>query len=280
MDNYYNLLTDSARLAYDSAVKEYGNMIISEAYSIAKQNNTATEIALSDIQEAKRQLSERNVNNHDSIHEESIRDRAYVNNNHKSRNYFNLRYERSKLIIYLIFIASVAYLVFGIVFFVIYRYKQELVFNPSYSVFGVGIIGILVSFFTYLLLGYKYKKSFIQSEIRKSREQNEMLYMLWHQIEEYGYQLQKDKNRDIYGFGVSSVIDYLSDLLKDQGDDLKLRKVLQIRNRLIYSDPDYLSPEEKEETILMAKDIVNMLEQKLIKIEEAKNSYRDLDIDN
>ena len=142
MEQYYNLLTKSAENALNTMTKEFSDRILSDAYSIAKQNNTSEEITLNDIQEAKRHFTERSVNNNSFISGMNSRYRVYGDTkNSQIRNSFNLRYERTKSIIYLFFIVSLAYLIFGSLFYLYGQYHNKLE-EPDLVFLGIGVIGI------------------------------------------------------------------------------------------------------------------------------------------
>lgn len=263
MDNYNNYLTSSAEEALECAVNEFRKKILSEAYEIAIQNNTAKEIALGDIQEAKRQLMGDGIVGDYSKQGLSSINKAYEDTKTlQPRKSFNLKYERLISIATLILLASLLYLFLGIVAYLYLNFHSLLREDIGLMFIGTGLFGIFLAGFIYLFSRYLRRVLTIRREVRRMREQNELIDELWLQIEECGYKL-KSKERSETDSSVTSVIDYLSEVLKYQGDDLKLKHILQVRNILIHKDPAYISEDEKNETILKAKYILNLLEQKI-----------------
>jgi hypothetical protein len=237
-DNKYSKLTPSAKEELDKITSEFREMLFERAFSIANERDTASkEISLRDILEAQQFL--RQVNSRSNRIEEK-----------KSR-FFTL-----------ITISAIIYAIGGIIIYLVIN--KNFSFEKDLGLI-IAIVGVLLALFS--MLGLLFTKKFNNSSLFNSEkriektEDNFELVRRWQKIEELSKKLMTES--DEKGSTPNSVgfqIRFLSHkIAKDETEFLKIRELLQIRNKILHENYN-ISPKEFNQFIRFADELIERLE--------------------
>lgn len=249
-ENIYSKLTPSAKEALDEFVEEYKSKLLEKAYFIAEERNTANkEISLRDIIET---------------HQASLKtyqDKAKY-----------LEYKRRRWVMMLTFSGAI-YAVGGLL---IYLFQNKKFSIESDLGLLVAIIGILISLVAFLYGQLISKKSY-DFYTKKSEiiEDNYDIVKRWQIIENLAKKImtETDKN-ELSSNSVGFIIRFLSHkVAKNEKEFLKIRELLQLRNKILHSNYE-LSKSERIEFLNFADEIIERLEYSKDNVNKLDNNLR------
>jgi len=237
-ENKYSKLTPSAKEELDKIVGEFREMLFEKAYNIANERDTASkEISLRDILEAHQYLRPK-TSKSDKVEE-------------KKNRFFML-----------LTLSAIIYAIGGIIIY--------LIINKSFSIekdlgLIIAIVGTLLALFSMFALQFKKRldNSSLLSSERRSEKTTESFELVrrWQKIEELSKRLmtESDKNESTSN-SVGFQIRFLSHkIAKDETEFLKIRELLQLRNRILHENYK-LSSKEFAQFIDFADELIDRLE--------------------
>lgn len=250
-DNIYSKLTPSAKDELTELTENFRESLLEKAYTIAKDRDTANrEISLRDILEAQQPT--------DSAIEKD-----------------KVEFKRKRWTTIISFSGAV-YAVAGIL---IYLFQNKKFSIESDLGLIIAIIGVLFSLIAFLYSQLISKRYFtLQTTNTKSTYSNENDYDIvkrWQIIESLARKImsEKDKN-DSMSNSVSFLIRFLSHkIAKDEEEFLKIRELLQMRNKIIHEQYK-MSGGERKEFLKLADDLIERLENAQIKNNQKVNTLR------
>ncbi len=255
-EKIYSKLTPSAQEALDKMVSEYRDSLLEKAFLLAQERETASkEISLRDILET-------NQLKHSGIGIE------------KSEN-------RKKRMISLLALSGAVYSVLGILIYLFQNKKFAVETDLGLIIAITGIIISLISFLYGQLISKRY--SFTQTTTATSIYSQSNDYDIvkrWQIIETLAKKFmteadQKEAKNNSVGF----LIRFLSHkVAKDEKEFLKIRELLQMRNKILHQQYN-MSDNERKEFLELADDLIERLEsskiesnpqEKTLKVNNAK----------
>ncbi|MEK7719871.1 MAG: hypothetical protein AAB347_09720 [Bacteroidota bacterium] len=255
-EKIYSKLTPSAQEALDKMVSEYRDSLLEKAFLLAQERETASkEISLRDILET-------NQLKHSGIGIE------------KSEN-------RKKRMISLLALSGAVYSVLGILIYLFQNKKFAVETDLGLIIAITGIIISLISFLYGQLISKRY--SFTQTTTATSIYSQSNDYDIvkrWQIIETLAKKFmteadQKEAKNNSVGF----LIRFLSHkVAKDEKEFLKIRELLQMRNKILHKQYN-MSDNERKEFLELADDLIERLEsskiesnpqEKTLKVNNAK----------
>jgi len=235
-ENLYSKLTTSAKDALNELTEEFKETLLEKAHNIAEDRGTGEkEIALRDIIEAQRPIS-------------------------TSTDLDKTEYRKKRWTL-LISLSGAVYAGGGILIY-LYQNKKISVENDIGLIIAiVGILLSLIAFFYGQLVSKKYMSSINSKSYLKSISRDYEIVKRWQIIEELAKKNMSptDKN-EFKSNSVSFLIRFLSHkVAKDEDEFLKIRKLLQIRNKIIH-EGYRMNENERMELLNFSDELIKRLE--------------------
>ena len=236
-ENIYKKLTPSAKEAINDLTEEFREELLSRAFTIAQERNTASkEISLRDILEAK-QPSGKLID--------------------KEKN----EYRRKRMTMLLSFSGAI-YAVAGIIIYLFQNKKFEIANDLGLIIAIIGILFSLVGYLYGQLLSKRYL--FSKSLTTTSTFTNSSDYDIvkrWQIIETLARQLMTEADqKEAKNNSVSFLIRFLSHkVARDEKEFLKIRALLQMRNKILHEEYK-VSDVERQQYLNFADDLIQRLE--------------------
>jgi len=237
-ENIYSKLTPSAKEALNELSEEFKESLLENAFRIADKRDTASrEISLRDILEAKQ-----------SSQQSFEKEKYYA--------------DRRKRWIMLLSFSGAIYAAAGILIY-LFQNKQFSVENDLGLI--VAIIGILISLISFLYGQLLSRRQFFSIKVSPSstfsNTANFEIVKRWQIIETLAKKVMAEADpKDLMSNSVSFLIRFLSHkIAKDEKEFLKIRELLQLRNKILHEQYS-LSDKERIEFLEFADDLINRLE--------------------
>lgn len=245
-ESKYSKLTPSAKEEMDKITDEFSKRLIDKAYNIANGRETASkEISLRDILEAHQQVSQINS---------------------KIKSFESKKYR----FFFLVSFSATLYAIGGILIY--------LFLNRAFSLekdlgLIIAIIGVLLALFSILYIqmisNREYSKSSGSIKGNFNLTDSFDLVRRWQIIEELSKKLMSESDKEqSTSNSLSFQIRFLSHkIAKDEKEFLKIRELLQLRNKILHENYR-LSTKEYSEFLQFADELINRLE--FLNIQQSK----------
>lgn len=252
-DTIYSKLTPSAKEALNELSEEYKSLLLERAHKIAEERETAgKEISLRDILEAQKTTQ--------TPHEADKYD-------YKKRRWTLL-----------LSLSGAVYAAAGIL---IYLYQNKK-FNSENDIgLIIAVVGILVTLIAFLygqLTTRRYNSLFGHKDYLRANYKDYEIVKRWQLIEELAKKSMSpiDKS-DFQSDSVSFLIRLLSHkVAKNEEEFLKIRELLQVRNKIIH-EGYHMNERQRKELLNFSDELIQRLE---ITQEEDKTSPKTLRVIN
>lgn len=248
-ENIYSKLTPSAKETLNELSEEYKSSLVEKAFTIAQERDTANkEISLRDILEAKQPL-QRDI---------------------EKRTYFDNRRKRWTI---LISFSGAIYAVAGLLIY-LFQNKKFSIENDLGLI--IAIVGILLSLVAFLY-GQLISKSSISTRTfttaYTTTSDNYEIVKRWHVIENLAKKLMTETDKEM-SKSVSFLIRFLSHkIAKNEQEFLKIRELLQLRNKILHEQYN-LSDNERKEFLYFADDLIERLELAQTDTDQKENNLK------
>jgi hypothetical protein len=238
-ENIYSKLTPSAKEAIDELSEQFKENLLEKAYQIATDRDTANkEISLRDILEAN-QTSDR------------------------LRILDKVEFKRKRLLTTVSF-SGIIYATAG---FIIYLYQNNKFSLDKDIGLIIAVVGLLITLFAVFYSQLISRRYILDNLKSTDTSDNFDLVKRWQLIESLAKKLMSDADQK-ESSSVSFLIRFLSHrVAKDEKEYLKIKDLLQLRNKIIH-EQYRPSTSEKREYIDFADELIKRLE-------EAKKETRD-----
>lgn len=237
-ESKYSKLTPSAKEEMGKIIDEFSKNLFDKAYNIANERETATkEISLRDILEAQQQV--------------------------------NQSYNRNKLIenrkyrfLFLVSFSATIYAIGGILIYLFLNREFSLEKDLGLIIAVIGVLLALLSIlYTQMISKREYSKS--SGLIKTSFDLTDSFDLVrrWKIIEELSKKLMSESDKEqATSNSISFQIRFLTHkIAKDEKEFLKIRELLQLRNKILHENYR-LSSKEYSEFLKFADELINRLE--------------------
>jgi hypothetical protein len=246
-ESKYSKLTPSAKAEMEKITDDFSKSLFDKAYNIANERETASkEISLRDILEAQQQINQMN---------------------NKIKSLENKKYR----FLFLVSFSATIYAIGGILIY--------LFLNKDFSIekdlgLIIAVIGVLLALFSILYTQMISKREYYKSLglIKDSFNLTDSFDLVrrWQIIEELSKKLMSESDKEkSTSNSLGFQIRFLSHkIAKDEKEFLKIRELLQLRNKILHENYR-LSSKEFSEFLQFADELINRLE--FLNVQQSKN---------
>jgi len=237
-ESKYSKLTPSAKVEMEKITDEFTKSLFDTAYNIANERETASkEISLRDILEAQQQVRQKNE---------------------KIKSFENKKYR----FLFLISFSATIYAIGGILIYLFLNRDFSLQKDLGLIIAIVGVLLALFSIlYTQMISKREYSRSSESVKGRYNLTDSFDLVRRWQIIEELSKKLMTESDKEqSTSNSLGFQIRFLSHkIAKDEKEFLKIRELLQLRNKILHENYR-LSTKEYSEFLQFADELINRLE--------------------